>query len=195
MNFVGINFLILSPTRPFSFVLLQIASAYFQDHIHSAVAIDVHRYSLATIFQRVHLPCCRCAPAQRRSSASLDSSVPHSDGHPDTQAAAAGQGALLLQAGFHRFFQQLCLIPLFEHLQQENTFYTSLQGRTFPPAVFTFPWIQNDCMAFFQYFHCFRLMQVCLPCLPIIKPFPICLDRFQLILLDFLSSPSRRSLG
>lgn len=104
MNFVGINFLILSPTRPFSFVLLQIASAYFQDHIHSAAAIDVQRYSLATIFQRVHLPCCRCAPAQRRSSANLDSSVPHSDGHPDTQAAAAVQGAQLLQAGFHRFF-------------------------------------------------------------------------------------------
>ena len=51
---------------------------------------------------------------------------------------------------FIDFFQQLCLIPLFEHLQQENTFYTSLQGRTFPPAVFTFPWIQNDCMAFFS---------------------------------------------
>lgn len=150
VNFVGINFLILSPTRPFSFVLLQIASAYFQDHIHSAATIDAQRYSLATISRRVHLPCCRCAPAQRRFSANLDSSVPHSDGHPDTQAVAAVQGALLLQAGFHRFFQQLCLIPLFEHLQQENTFYTSLQGRTFPPAVFTFPWIQNDCMAFFS---------------------------------------------
>lgn len=125
VNFVGINSLILSPTRPFSFVLLQIASAYFQDHIHSAAAIDVQRYSLATIFQRVYLPCCRYAPAQRRSSANLDSSVPHSDGHPDTQAAAV-QGALLLQAGFHRSFQQLCLIPLFKHLQQENTFYTSL---------------------------------------------------------------------
>lgn len=149
VNFIGINFLILSPTRPFSFVLLQIASAYFQDHIHSAAAIDVQRYSLAAIFQRVHLPCCRCAPAQRRSSANLDSSVSHSDGHPDTQAAAV-QGALLSQAGFHRSFQQLCLIPLFEHLQQENTFYTSLQGRTLPPAVFAFPWVQNDCMAFFS---------------------------------------------
>ena len=81
------------------------------------------------------------------------------------------------------------------HLQQENTFYTSLQGRTFPPAVFTFPWIQNDCMAFFQYFHCFRLMQVCLPCLPIIKPFPICLDRFQLILLDFFKFPFQTFFG
>ena len=96
---------------------------------------------------------------------------------------------------FIDLFQQLCLIPLFEHLQQENTFYTSLQGRTFPPAVFTFPWVQNDCMTFFQYFHCFRLMQICLPCLPIIKPFFVRLDRFQLILLNFLSSPSRRSLG
>lgn len=104
VNFVGINSLILSPTRPFSFVLLQIASAYFQDHIHIAATIDAQRYSLATIFQRVHLPCCRCAPAQRRSSASLDSSVPHSDGHSGTQAAAAGQGAQLLQAGFHRPF-------------------------------------------------------------------------------------------
>lgn len=104
VNFVGINSLILSPTRPFSFVLLQIASAYFQDHIHIAATIDAQRYSLATIFQRVHLPCCRCAPAQRRSSASLDSSVPHSDGHSGTQAAAAGQGAQLLQAGFHRLF-------------------------------------------------------------------------------------------
>ena len=103
VNFVGINSLILSPTRPFSFVLLQIASAYFQDHINSAAAIDVQRYSLATIFQHVHLPCCRCAPAQRRSSASLDSSVPHSDGHPNTQAVAV-QSALLLQAGFHRSF-------------------------------------------------------------------------------------------
>lgn len=32
------------------------------------------------------------------------SSVPHSDGHSGTQAAAAGQGAQLLQAGFHRPF-------------------------------------------------------------------------------------------
>lgn len=43
VNFVGINSLILSPTRPFSFVLLQIASAYFQDHIHSAAAICMLR--------------------------------------------------------------------------------------------------------------------------------------------------------
>lgn len=42
------------------------------------------------------------------------------------QAAVVVQGVQLLQAGFHRFFQQLCLIPLFEHLQQENTFYKSL---------------------------------------------------------------------
>ena len=27
---------------------------------------------------------------------------------------------------FIDLFQQLCLIPLFKHLQQENTFYTSL---------------------------------------------------------------------
>ena len=104
MNFVGINFLILSPTRPFSSVHLQIAFAYFQDHIHSAAAIDVQRYNLATIFQRVHLPCCRCAPAQRRSSANLDSSVPHSGGHPDMQAAVVVQGVQLSQACFHRSF-------------------------------------------------------------------------------------------
>ena len=104
VNFAGINFLTLLPTRPFSFVLLQIASAYFQDRIHIAATIDVHRYSLATIFQRVHLPCCRCAPAQRRSSANLDSSVPHSSGHPDMQAAVVVQGVQLSQAGFHRSF-------------------------------------------------------------------------------------------
>ena len=43
VNFMGINFLILSPTRLFSSVHLQIASAYFQDHIHSAAAIGVLR--------------------------------------------------------------------------------------------------------------------------------------------------------
>lgn len=104
VNFVGINFLILSPTRPFSFVLLQIASAYFQDHIHSAATIDVRRYSLATISRRVHLPCCRCAPAQRRSSATLHNSALHSGGHPDMQAAVVVQGVQLSQAGFHRSF-------------------------------------------------------------------------------------------
>lgn len=57
---------------------------------------------------------------------------------------------------FIDLFQQFCLIPLFEHFQQENTFYTSLQGRTFPPAVFTFPWVQNDCMAFFSVFPLFQ---------------------------------------
>ena len=95
------------------------------------------------------------------------------------------KGFNFCKQAFIDLFQQLCLIPLFEHLQQENTFYKSLQGRTFPPAVFTFQWVQNDCMTFFQYFQCFGLMQICLPCLLVIKPFLVRLDRFQLILLDF----------
>ena len=55
VNFVGINIPLLSPTRPFSSVHLQIAFAYFQDRIHIAATIDVRRYSLATISQRAHL--------------------------------------------------------------------------------------------------------------------------------------------
>lgn len=45
VNFAGVNIPVLSPTRPFSSVHLQIAFAYFQDHIHGAATIDVHRYS------------------------------------------------------------------------------------------------------------------------------------------------------
>ena len=57
-----------------------------------------------TIFQHVHLSCCKCAPAQRRSSATLRNSALHSGGHPDMQAAVVVQGVQLSQAGFHRFF-------------------------------------------------------------------------------------------
>lgn len=177
VNFAGINFLILSPTRPFSFVLLQIASAYFQDHIHSAAAIDVQRYSLATIFQRVHLPCCRCAPAQRRFSATLRNSALHSGGHPDMQAAVVVQGVQLSQAGFHRFFSAALFdTPVQAFAAEKHVLHEPARSHVSASSIHL-PVGPERLYGFFQYFHCFRLMQVCLPCLPIIKPFSICLDR------------------
>lgn len=196
VNFVDINFLILSPTRPFSFVLLQIASAYFQDHIHSAVAIDVHRYSLATIFQRVHLPCCRCAPAQRRSSASLDSSVPHSDGHPDTQAAAAGQGALLLQAGFHRFFSAaLSDTPVRAFAAGKHVLHEPARSHVSASSIHL-PVDPERLYDFFSVFPVFRA-DADMPSMPSCHqtisgtPRPVSVDTSRF----FLSVPSRRSLG
>ena len=38
-------------------------------------------------------------------------------------------------------------------------------------------------------------MQVCLPCLLVIKPFPVRLDRFQLILLDFFKRSFKTFFG
>ena len=47
-------------------------------------------------------------------------------------------------------FQQLCLVALSEHLTKKITFHNSLQVRTLSPAVFPFPWVQNNCVAFLQ---------------------------------------------
>lgn len=150
VNFVGINFLILSPTRPFSFVHLQIASAYFQDHIHGAAAIDAQRCSLATIFS---MSICLVVDVPQLKEDLLPVLIVAFLIQMGIQVLKQQRRVKALnfcKQAFIDLFQQLCLIPLFEHLQQENTFYTSLQGRTFPPAVFTFPWVQNDCMTFFS---------------------------------------------